>query len=89
MKICKECEGVIAEAGKVYSFAGTYCQCTFPKDDSLVARPFMPPQDQLNKPLRGSLSKPSISHIINLCEQLPKAELGALVNLLRELHARD
>ena len=102
MSQCSHCGGLIAEPGKAYSYSGKFCMCHWDNGQLKHGPRFGTPYDstsveefqerqakELRERIKGNVQKPSISHIINLCEQLPKAELGALVNLLRELHARD
>ncbi len=94
MSECKHCGGLIAEPNKAYGFAGKWCHCGWANDQFTVPHRTSPNIDEVTKRKivegllkeKGNVQKPSMSHIINLCEQLSMGELGALIGVLQQLH---
>lgn len=92
MSTCSRCQGLIAEPGKAYSYSGKFCHCGWAHEPiTHIAPKFGTPYDSTSveefmKRQAKSVQKPSMSHIINLCEQLSQEELHALVKLLSAMH---
>ena len=93
MSTCTICGGLIPEPNKVYSWAGKWCHCwmgrgyvagqPYNQDDSTSVEEYL---KQREERIKGSVHKPALSHILNLCEQLSPAEVKALIGVLNTMH---
>ena len=100
MSQCNRCGGVIAEPYKIYPEQTSFCHCGWANDQFTVPHrtptedmgkidPYKVPQEEIDKFMKRqaqSVQKPSMSHIINLCEQLSMGELRALIEVIKQLH---
>ena len=94
MKTCARCGGGVAEPNEVTGWAGKWCHCGWANDRFTV--PFKPlPEDMskietpteyvrqlMRENAKNNVQKPSMSHIINLIEQLTLEEAEALSNMI-------
>jgi hypothetical protein len=94
MSTCTICGGLIAEPNKAYGFAGKFCHCGWAakpepyKDIESTPEETRRQWEEFNKRTlsKGDVKKPSLSHILNLCEQLSSREISALIVFLGEIH---
>lgn len=88
MKTCSHCGGAVAEPGEVTGWAGKWCRCWVENGQLKRGSNFGTPYDStsveefMKRQAKGNVQKPAFSHILNLCEQLTKEELKALLGLL-------
>ena len=90
MASCQECGGLIAEAGKIYGYAGKFCLCGMSKSmPNSRTLEWKVPDDFVKKAMeqqmKGNIKKPSFSHILNLCEQLTDDQLRILIDVLKAM----
>ena len=102
MSQCNRCGGIIAKPGMIYPEGANMCRCGWANDQFTVPHrtptedmgkidPYKVPQEQIDGYMqrmkeKGNVQKPSMSHIINLCEQLSMGELRALIEVIKQLH---
>ena len=85
MATCKDCNGLIAEPGLAYNWAGKWCLCDMGKYTTKYSAPDDFVKKAMEQQSKGNVKKPSFSHILNLCEQLTDDQLRILIDVLKAM----